>query len=58
MTETVNPVVRFRTFDDETGILVGVKGEDTLESLFELLLEKYGARLDVEAFKKANLVSK
>lgn len=49
-----SPALTFRTHQNDGGVIVGIKGEDTKQSLFDLLVEKYGERLDVETTLKLN----
>jgi hypothetical protein len=42
------PLVQYATRQGDGGTILGTKGEDTRQSLFELLVQKYGDRLDVE----------
>jgi hypothetical protein len=46
--DNVTPLVQYATHQGDGGTIIGTKGEDTRQSLFELLVQKYGDRLDVE----------
>jgi hypothetical protein len=51
---TESPTLQYKTHQGDGGSILGTKGEDTRQSLFDLLVEKYGQRLDVETTLKLN----
>lgn len=46
--DNVTPLVRYATHQGDGGTIIGTKGEDTRQSLYDILVKKYGERLDVE----------
>lgn len=48
------PLIHYKTHQGDAGTILGTNGEDTRQSIFDLLVKKYGDRLDVETTLRLN----